>query len=74
MAIEPDRPFARTMRSLILEIPPVWEQPSIKPDERPSDKELEDAAQAEAKLYLKREKETYIERYIERFGEMEIGE
>ena len=70
VAIEPERPFAQTMRSLILEIPPVWAQPSIKPDERPSDQELEDAAQAEAKLYLKREKQTYIEHSRER----EIGE
>ena len=70
VAIEPDRPFVRTMRSLILEIPPVWAQPQLKPDERPSDKELEDAAKAEAKLYLKREKQTYTERY----GEMELGD
>ncbi len=70
VAIEPDRPFARTMRSLILEIPPVWAQPSIKPDERPSDKELEDAAKAEAKLYVERQRKTYTERY----GEMEAGE
>ena len=58
------------MRSLILEIPPLWSQPSIKPDERPSEKELEDSATAEAKLYLERQKQTSAERY----GEREIGD
>ncbi len=69
-AIEPDRSFVRTMRSLILEIPPLWSQPQLKPDKRPSDKELEDAAQAEAKLYVERQRETHNERY----GEMELGD
>ena len=54
--IEPERPFVRTMRSLILDIPLVWSQPSHKPDERPSDQELADSAAAAAKLQIERQR------------------
>ena len=57
--IEPDRPFVQTMRSLILEIPPVWSQPQIKRD-RPSKKDIEAEAAAEAELRLERTKQTYM--------------
>lgn len=70
MEIEPDRPFVRTMRSLILEIPPLWSQPSLKPDEHPSDKELENSAAAEPELHLSRNRQTYIGRQQEK----EIGD
>ncbi|MDJ0713995.1 MAG: tetratricopeptide repeat protein [Prochloraceae cyanobacterium] len=56
--IEPDRPFVQTMRSMILEIPPVWSQPQIKPDREP-DKVVENSKAAEAKLRLERNNQTY---------------
>ncbi|MEL6581390.1 MAG: tetratricopeptide repeat protein, partial [Cyanobacteria bacterium J06621_12] len=68
--IEPERPFVRTMRSLILDIPLVWSQPSLEPNERPTDQELADAAAAAAKLQIERGRETYTKKS----GEIELGD